>query len=177
MPETGGVLVVCNHQSYFDPPLLGGGLRRQLNYLARKPLFDSPAFSWLIRMLDAIPLDVNGIGFDGIKESLKRLRGGEALLIFPEGARTFDGQIAEFKEGALTLAQRSRAAILPTALDGCFQAWNRKNKLPYPWGKIRVIFGKPLFYEEFKDLSEEELRRLIENKIKELFEELKKEKR
>lgn len=173
MPESGGVLVVCNHQSHFDPPLIGGGLRRRLNYLARKSLFNSAAFAWLIRMLDAIPLDLNGIGFEGIKESLKRLRGGEALLIFPEGGRTFDGEIADFKEGALTLAQRSQTAILPTALDGCFQAWNRKNKMPYLWGKIRVIFGKPLFYEEFKDLSEAELRNLLECKIKELFAELK----
>lgn len=173
MPETGGVMVVSNHQSHFDPPLIGAGLRRRLNYLARKSLFKSRALAWLIEMLDAIPLDIEGIGFEGIKESMKRLRGGEMILIFPEGARTWDGNMAPFKEGALTLAQKCKVAILPTAIDGCFEAWPRMNKFPRLWGKFRVAYGEPIPYEDFKDLSEEDLRRRIENRIQKLIDQLK----
>lgn len=169
MPEEGAFIVVCNHQSHFDPPLIAAGLRRRLNFLARKTLFKFKPFAQLIDLLDAIPLEVNGIGFEGIKESLKRLRNGEALLLFPEGARTWDGTIAPFKEGALTLAQRSKAAILPTAIDGCYEAFPRIHKFPHLFGKISVIYGEPLYYDSFKDLKEPELREFVQNKIEELL--------
>ena len=169
MPTTGGVLVVSNHQSHFDPPLIAVGLRRNLNFLARKTLFKFKPFAWLIDMLDAIPLELEGIGFEGVKQSLKRLRGGEMVLIFPEGARTWDGEIAPFKEGALTLAQRGKSAILPVAIDGCFAAWPRTHQFPHPFGKIRVLYGKPIPFEEFRDLSETQLQSLVEERIHELY--------
>ncbi|MGL4595243.1 MAG: lysophospholipid acyltransferase family protein [Thermoguttaceae bacterium] len=172
MPEDGPVVVVSNHQSHFDPPLIGGGLSRRLNYLARKSLFKSKFFAGLIRALDAIPLETDGIGFEGIKESLKRLRNDEMILIFPEGARTWDGNIAPFLPGALTLAQRSKATILPTAIHGCFDTWPRTQKYPRLWGNFRVIFGKPLYYDEFKDLTENELEALVEKQIHSLFEKI-----
>jgi 1-acyl-sn-glycerol-3-phosphate acyltransferase len=173
MPEEGGVVVISNHQSHFDPPLIAAGLRRRLNFLARKSLFRFKPFAQLIDLLDAIPLDKEGIGFEGIKESLKRLRGGEMVLVFPEGERTWDGEIAPFLQGSLVLAQRSKTTILPIALNGCYDAWSRTKKFPCLWGKIRVIYGKPIPYTEFKDLNEEELRQLLETKITELFQILK----
>ncbi|MDR3197992.1 MAG: 1-acyl-sn-glycerol-3-phosphate acyltransferase [Planctomycetaceae bacterium] len=173
MPDNGGVVVVSNHQSYFDPPLIAAGLRRQLNFLARKSLFRLKFFAWLIGMLDAIPLETEGIGFEGIKESLKRLRNGEMILVFPEGARTWEGEIAPFLQGSLVLAQRSKTTILPTALSGCYEAWPRIKKFPRLWGRIRVIYGKPIPYSEFENLNEEELRRLLETRIAELFQILK----
>lgn len=174
LPEEGGVLVVSNHQSHFDPPLIGAGLRRRLNYMARKTLFKFKPFAMLIDMLDAIPLDIEGIGFEGVKESLKRLRGGECVLIFPEGARTWDGETTPFKQGALTLAQRGRAAILPTAIDGCFQAWPRRNKFPWPWGRFRVVFGEPIPWETLRDMDEETLRIMVQDRVTTLLRSLKK---
>ncbi|MDR0871547.1 MAG: 1-acyl-sn-glycerol-3-phosphate acyltransferase [Planctomycetaceae bacterium] len=169
MPENGALLVVCNHQSHYDPPLIAAGLRRRMNFLARKTLFKFKPFAALIDLLDAIPLEINGIGFEGIKESLKRLRNGEVLLLFPEGARTFDGKMAPFREGALTLAQRSKAAILPAALDGCFSAFPRTHRFPFLFGRFRVIYGQPIYYDEFKDLTEPELREFVRRRIEELF--------
>jgi 1-acyl-sn-glycerol-3-phosphate acyltransferase len=169
LPESGAVILISNHQSHYDPPLLAAGLRRRLNFLARKSLFKFKPFAWLIDMLDAIPLDIEGIGFAGIKESFKRLRNGEIILVFPEGGRTWDGKIAPFLQGSLTLAQRTKSAIMPTAISGCYEAFPRTQKFPTLWGKIRVVYGKPIPYEEFKDLPEEELRRLCETKVAELF--------
>jgi 1-acyl-sn-glycerol-3-phosphate acyltransferase len=173
MPSEGGVLVVSNHQSYYDPPLIAAGImQRQLNFLAKKQLFKFKPLAWLIDQLDAIPLDIDGIGFEGIKISLKRLRNGEAILIFPEGGRTWDGEIGEFKKGSLALAKQTKSTILPVAIDGCYQAWSRENKLPIPFGKIRVIYGKPIKYNEIKELNEEELRELVKTKINELFQKI-----
>ena len=171
LPESGGVVLICNHQSHYDPPLIAVGLRRRLNFLARKSLFKFKPFAWLIDMLDAIPLEIDGIGFAGIKESIKRLKNGEIILVFPEGGRTWDGAIAPFLQGSLTLAQRTKSAILPTAISGCFEAFPRTQKYPKLWGKFRVVYGKPIFYDEIKGLTEEELRLLCESKIAELYQE------
>jgi 1-acyl-sn-glycerol-3-phosphate acyltransferase len=172
MPYECGLIVAANHQSYYDPVLIAAGLRRRLNFLAKKQLFKFKPLGWLIDFLDAIPLDIDGIGYEGIKISIRRLRNNEAVLIFPEGARTWDGEIGEFKKGSLALAKQTKAAILPTAIDGCYQSWPRTNILPYPLGKVRVIFGQPLFYDDFKNLSEEELRELVKTKINELFQKI-----
>jgi 1-acyl-sn-glycerol-3-phosphate acyltransferase len=171
LPESGAVVLISNHQSHFDPPLLAVGLRRRLNFLARKTLFRFKPFAWTIDMLDAIPLDLNGIGFAGIKESIKRLKNGEIILVFPEGARTWDGKIAPFLQGSLMLAQRTKSAILPAAISGCYEAFPRTEKYPAFGGRFRVVYGKLISYEEIKDLSEDELRHLCEAKIAELYQE------
>ena len=169
LPESGGIVLISNHQSHFDPPLLAAGLPRRLNFLARKTLFKSKFFTWLIDMLDAIPLDLEGIGFAGIKESIKRLKNGEIILVFPEGERTHDGNIAPFLQGSLVLAQRTKSAIMPAAISGCYEVFPRTQKYPRLWGKFRVVYGKPIFYDEIKDLTEEELRRLCEIRVAELY--------
>ena len=171
LPESGAVVLISNHQSHFDPPLLAVGLPRRLNFLARKSLFRFKPFGWLIDMFDAIPLDKEGIGFAGIMESLKRLKNGEAILVMPEGERTWDGEIAPFLPSSLVLAQRTKSAILPAAISGCYEVFPRTRKFPILWGKIRVVYGKPIFYEEIAHLTEEELRHLCETKVAELYRE------
>lgn len=170
VPDTGPLLIVANHQSYYDPPLIGAGVvRRRCNYIARKTLYKFKPLARLIDFLDAIPLDNEGIGFEGIKETLRRLKNGEAVLIFPEGARTFDGEMEPFKPGYLTLALRSRATILPVAISGCFEAWPRTNKLPYLWGQFLVAYDRPIFFEEAKSMKENELQELVESRVRELY--------
>ena len=156
IPREGGVLMVSNHQSHLDPPLVGIGCPRPMNYLARETLFRFGPFGRLIYSVGAIPLDRDGVGLSGIKESLKRLKRGEMLLIFPEGTRTRDGEIARFRPGFTTLAVRSGAAILPVAIEGAFQAWPRRRRFPGP-GRIRVHFGPPIVPAEFAGRDDREL--------------------
>src|SRR5665648_1065808 len=80
IPATGGVLVVSNHQSHFDPPLVGIGCPRQMSYIARETLFRFP-LGRLMKSVGAFPIDRDGIGLGGIKESLKRLKQGDMVLI------------------------------------------------------------------------------------------------
>ncbi len=125
IPTSGPVLVCANHQSHFDPVLVGLCSDRPMNYLARDTLFNIPGFRQLIEFYDAIPIDREGTGLAGIKETLKRLKRGEMVLIFPEGSRTRDGELAALKPGFLTLARRSQAAILPVGIDGAFDSLPR----------------------------------------------------
>ena len=74
IPTAGGALVISNHQSHLDPILVGLAFDRRLNYVARDTLFGFAPFRWLINSLDAIPIDREGIGLGGLKESLRRLK-------------------------------------------------------------------------------------------------------
>ena len=166
IPASGGVLVVSNHQSHFDPPFVGMGVPRRMNYLARDTLFGFAPFGWLIHSLDAIPIDREGLGLQGIKESLRRLKRGEMVLIFPEGTRSRDGEIAPFKPGFTVLALRSGASILPAAIDGAYAAWPRGQKFP-GLGVIRVRYGRPLLPEEIEGREDRELAAEVERRVRE----------
>jgi len=171
IPPSGGVLVISNHQSQFDPPLVGAGSPRRMNYLARETLFRFAPFRWLIRSLDAIPIDREGLGLSGIKESLRRLKRGEMVLLFPEGTRTRDGKVAAFRPGFVALAVRSRSAILPVAIEGAFQAWPRWQPLPSP-GDIRVHYGPPILPEQLVGMDETGLVQEVESRVRRLHAEL-----
>ncbi len=166
IPSAGPVLVVSNHQSHFDPPLVGAGCPRRMNFLARETLFRFTPFRWLINSLDAIPIDRDGLGLNGIKESLRRLKRGELVLIFPEGTRTRDGNVADFRPGFTVLAARAKAWILPVAIEGAFAAWPRWKKLP-GLGTIHVHYGEPLSPEEVVATDERELVAEVQRRVRE----------
>ncbi|MBN2474765.1 MAG: 1-acyl-sn-glycerol-3-phosphate acyltransferase [Pirellulales bacterium] len=165
IPADGGVLVVSNHQSHFDPPLVGMACTRRMNYLARDTLFGFGPLRWLIRSLDAIPIDREGLGLSGIKESLRRLKRGEMVLIFPEGTRTPNGKIGPFRPGFTSLAIRSKAAILPVAIEGAYAAWPREHRFPR-LGMIRVHYGEPILPEEVEGYSERQLLAEVERRVR-----------
>jgi 1-acyl-sn-glycerol-3-phosphate acyltransferase len=173
IPREGGILAVSNHQSHLDPPLIGAGCPRRMNYLARETLFHPPFFGRFIYSVGAIPLDREGVGLSGIKESLKRLKRGEMLLVFPEGTRTPDGEIHPFKPGFTTLAVRSKSAILPIAIEGAYRAWPKKAKFPRPHG-VHVHFGPPILLDEYKDIEERELVAIVESRVRACQDELRK---
>ncbi len=147
---------MSNHQSHLDPVLVGLASDRRLNYLARQTLFGFAPFRWLITSLDAIPLDREGLGLHGLKETLKRLKRGEMVLIFPEGTRTRDGEVGVFKPGFCALARRANVPLVPVGIDGAFNSWPRKNVLPVP-AAIHIQFGPPLEPSEIEKFDDEQL--------------------
>ncbi|MGQ9575917.1 MAG: lysophospholipid acyltransferase family protein [Thermoguttaceae bacterium] len=165
VPLTGGLLVLSNHQSHLDPPMIGCGFPRRLNFLGRKSLFVFPPFRWLIESFDAIAIDREGSPIKGLRETIRRLQGGEAVLVFPEGTRCWDGQIGPFMPGLTMMAARSGAAILPMALEGAFEAWPRTKRFP-GLGRIHVHFGPPIPPEQVQAMSEEALMAETERRIR-----------
>jgi 1-acyl-sn-glycerol-3-phosphate acyltransferase len=163
-PPAGGGLVCANHQSYFDPPLIGLTCDRRMNYLARDSLFDVPGLAQLIHFLDAIPIDREGGGLAGLKETLRRLKSGELVLIFPEGTRTHDGEVAALKPGFIAVARRSRVPLVPVAIDGAYQAWPRTAKFPRPT-RLAVVIGPPILADLVAELSDEDLLAELEQRI------------
>jgi 1-acyl-sn-glycerol-3-phosphate acyltransferase len=164
VPATGGLIVAANHQSYLDPPAIGAPLlsRRHFDFIARSGLFTFKPFAWLISTLNSIPVKGDGNDTASIKEVLRRLDMGRAVIIFPEGGRTTDGELHEFKRGAALLVKRSRCPVLPAAVDGAFEAWPPTRKFPVPWRKrVRVIYGEPIPHDELmKDGPDAAMQRL-----------------
>ena len=154
-----------------DPPLVGVACPRRMNCLARETLFHFAPFRWLINSLDAIPIDREGLGLAGIKESLRRLKRGEMVTIFPEGTRTGDGEIGPFLPGFTALAVRGKAAILPVAIEGAFVAWPRWRKLPR-LGTIHVRYGVPLLPADVAGMDERALLAEVERRVRQCHAEL-----
>lgn len=166
IPKQGPVVICANHQSFFDPVIVGLTFNRRLNYLARQSLFRFAPFRWLIEFLDAIPLDREGLGMAGLKECLKRLERGEMVLLFPEGTRTRDGNVAALKPGFVALARRYHVSLLPVGVDGAFQAWPRTAWYPRLVA-VHVYIGEPLRATEMAELDDAQLVAELQRRIRE----------
>jgi 1-acyl-sn-glycerol-3-phosphate acyltransferase len=166
VPDVGGGLVLSNHQSHLDPVLIGLACDRRLNFLARQSLFGFAPFRWLIESLDAIPIDREGSGLGGLKETLRRLKRDELVLIFPEGTRTPDGEVQAFKPGFVALARRAGKPLAPVGIDGAFASWPRSRWLPRP-AVIHIEFGAPLSPAEVAALDDQALVQEIESRVRE----------
>lgn len=162
----GPLIVASNHQSHLDPPLLGCAYPRRLSYVARASLFRFKPLGLLIESLGAFPIDRDS-SIAGFKESLRRLKAGEAIMAFPEGTRTPDGEIQAFKGGVARMAQRSCATIQPAAIEGAYDCWPRSHPFPRP-GTVHVLYGNPISVEEVASMDEASLGREVERRIREL---------
>lgn len=167
VPETGGLLVCANHQSYIDPVLVGMAFDRKVQYLARANLFKNFFFGGLIRALDAIPLERGGAGaLRGLLETVKRLRDAKAVLIFPEGTRTETGEMGKLQPGFVNLARRAESPILPVGIDGAYQSWPRSG---LPWlQRIHVSIGKPISKSEIAAMDDATLIARLTNDLQTL---------
>lgn len=150
VPPSGPLLIAANHQSFLDPPLVGCFIRsRHLSFVARIGLFKFGPFAWLISALNSVPINDEAGDAGAIKEILKRLADGHAVLIFPEGSRTFDGGQKAFKRGVALLVKRAKCPVVPAAVEGCFDAWGPSMKFPKLLGqRVAVTYGKPIPYDE-----------------------------
>jgi len=143
VPVTGGVILASNHGSFLDPPLVGSGLKRDINYLARESLFRFPGIGALLRSWNAVPVDRDGGGARGLKAILDRLLAGGGIILFPEGTRTKDGQLQPARSGIGLTVIKSTAPVVPVRVFGTFEAYGRRHKLPRPY-PVAVRYGKPL---------------------------------
>lgn len=173
IPADGSVLVVANHQSHFDPPCVGSCIARQSNFLARDTLFDNKILGVMLRGLGAVPIDQSGKAISGLKETLRRLKRGGIVLVFPEGTRSPDGQIKKFRAGFTTLAIRSKSPIVPAAIAGAYEAYPRGKKFPGR-GRLAVVFGEPIPFETMREMEEKELVAEVRTRVEACYEEAKK---
>jgi len=151
-PSDGGVLYVCNHQSFLDPPLTAFALLRPMHFMARDTLFRGGPFQWLIESLNAFPVRRSMGDTRAMKQALRRLKEGRPLVVFPEGTRTRDGRVGPFRPGMALLARRGAKWTVPVVIDGAFESWPRTAKLP-SLGTVVVQYGRPISQKQARRME------------------------
>ena len=146
VPLSGGVILASNHASFLDPPLVGAGLKRDINYLARESLFRFPGIGALLRSWNAVPVDRDGGGAAGLREILHRLLAGGGIILFPEGTRTRDGKLQPARSGIGLTVIKSTVPVVPVRTFGTFEAYGRNQKFPRP-ACVAVKYGRPMRFE------------------------------
>ena len=140
VPQSGSFILASNHSSYFDPPALGCRLPRNLHYFARDSLFFWP-FGLLIRNLNSIPVNRSQLDIATLKRVLKVLKGGDPLLLFPEGTRSADGNLGEGKKGIGLLLAKSQVDVLPARVTGGNKVLGKGMLFPRIGRKLVVEYG------------------------------------
>ena len=140
IPKEGPLVLASNHFGYFDPFLLVHGIRKPIDFIMQKELGIEPYFLFAPMIYGAIMIDRNKVGPSTVKESLKSIKNGKILGIFPEGGIT-SPVLTKAKPGAIYLAAMSKATILPVSVRGASKAW--ENIFRGVRSRIYINIGKP----------------------------------
>lgn len=143
VPKQGPLVVVANHASDFDPPILSSCVQRPVSYMAKEELFQVPILAPAIRLYGAYPVKRGSADRSAIREALKQLEMGWAVGVFLQGTRTVDGRISEPKLGAALIAAKAQVPLLPVSLWGTHRILPKGAKLPRPF-PVTVRIGDPI---------------------------------
>ena len=152
VPQSGPVLLIANHQSYFDVVPLGLAARRRIYYLAKLPLFRSNLLAGIMRIFGHVPVDNSGFSRSSFAGILDYFNQGKMVLVFPEGERCWDGKLNELKPGIALVIKKAKVTIVPIGVAGVFETWSRFRKWPIlappflSWSRARMaaVVGEPL---------------------------------
>ena len=168
MIEEGPCIITANHCSFFDPPLAGVACKRAIHYLARKSLLDWPILGPIFPELNVIPVDRKNADRSALMGAIRVVKSGGAVLIFPEGTRSPDGNLQPAQPGIGMIVSKTGAPVVPVRVAGSYEVFNRDMLCPKR-GRITVIVGAPLQFsatqshgsdprETYQKTSEEVLR-------------------
>ncbi|HWW01147.1 MAG TPA: lysophospholipid acyltransferase family protein [Candidatus Acidoferrum sp.] len=166
VPLSGPVILASNHASFLDPPLVGSGVRRGINYLARENLFRFPVLGWILRRWQVVPVDREGGGAKGLKAILDRLLAGGAIILFPEGTRSRDGKLQPARSGVGLTVIKSSAPVIPVRVFGTYEAYGRHMRFPRP-RRVAVKYGRPMLFEALRT----EAKTCAKPRLKEIYQE------
>ncbi|MCB1202979.1 MAG: 1-acyl-sn-glycerol-3-phosphate acyltransferase [Verrucomicrobiae bacterium] len=156
LPLTGPAIFVSNHISYWDPATLVTFVPRQVYFMSRNNMFGVPVLGTVFRALDVFGVERGTADIGAIRQALAILERGDPVALYPQGSRTPlpSGQVHQAKGGALLIAQRSRAPIVPVAISGLETLFLAR----FPWlGRpaIDVTFGRPFFLDELGESADD----------------------
>jgi 1-acyl-sn-glycerol-3-phosphate acyltransferase len=162
-------VIVANHQSQLDIPVLMAGLPGPIRFLAKRSLFFIPLFGWSMWLAGFIPVDRGRSrrARASVRRAAERIRRGPSLVVFPEGTRSPTGEVQRFKSGAFVLAIRSGVPILPLAVRGTFEVVPR-HRLSVEPGPVELIVGRPIETAGKSMADKEDLRRAAREAVIEM---------
>jgi len=149
--RSGSAIIAANHTSFYDPPVLSISCPEEVHFLAKGTLFDIPLLGRLIRVLNSHPVARGASDTQTLKMMIQLLGEGKKLILFPEGQRSYTGELLQMERGLSFLVQKARCQIIPAYIDGAFVAWPPDKRFPKLFGKMAVVFGSPIVWEEDLD--------------------------
>ncbi len=174
-------LICPNHQSYLDPFLVCAtyprGVLKNILHVGSSIYFTGPIMAQLARLIKVVPIDPDVQLVRAMRAGAAGLRAGKILNIYPEGQRSFDGQLLEFKKGAAILASELNVPIVPVAIDGTYLIWPRES-WRFRLAKVRVSFGEPIepgkvaIGERDEETVYERVSALIKARIQQMLDEM-----
>lgn len=136
----GPALIVCNHVSFIDPPFVGQAFDEAIYTFARKTLFDHPIAGWILRRWQAIPIDRDKPDVSSLKTTIRLLREGKKVLMFPEGTRSPDGFLQPAESGVGLFIAKSESPVLPVRIFGSYECFPRGCRFPKP-SRVTLVVG------------------------------------
>jgi 1-acyl-sn-glycerol-3-phosphate acyltransferase len=164
-------IFASNHQSQFDIFSMQGYFEFDFRWLAKKELFQIPLFGQAMRLAGYIPVD-RSHGRQAMKsliEAAERIAAGTSVIIFPEGTRSRDGKLHEFKTGGLVLAIKSGVPLVPVAIKGTYEILPKGCLFAKP-GNVIIRVGKPIETSNYTVKQKQELAQVLHDEVKELLE-------
>ncbi len=153
-PAKGPLIIAANHCSYLDPPIISVAYRhRRVCFMAKVELWSGRFLSWYLTSIGTIPVERGTGGREAIDKSVQVVQAGGCLGIFPEGTRSRDGRLQRGRSGAVIIAAKANAPILPVYIEGSFEAFPRgaKKVARHP---LTVYTGEPFeLTPEQRDLT------------------------
>lgn len=168
----GKALIAPNHASFLDPPLIGIASPEEVHFLARASLFNSWLNKILLIRLNAHPVHGSMQDLTSFKTVCQLLQEDKKVVIFPEGIRSFNGQLQPIKTGIAMLALRAKCPIIPTYIQGTFEAWPRFKTWPKLKGRVVCIFGKPICIESYLHLEKKKAQEMLSEHVQHSLENL-----
>jgi 1-acyl-sn-glycerol-3-phosphate acyltransferase len=146
MLQSGAVILASNHQSYLDPPLVGNVSDRAIYFFARRSLLNVPILGRILPRLNVIPVNQEGVDRSALKGLIKVLQEGQGALVFPEGARTLDGELQPAQPGVGLIIARTLAPVVPVRIFGAHEALPRGGG--FSLHPITIVVGEPIYFSE-----------------------------
>lgn len=167
-------IIVSNHVSFLDPPLIGAACPPTVWYLARDTLMGNYWKSIFFKGLHCIPVSRNGGDIRGVRLMLKTLKNGHSVLMFPEGTRSVDGKMSAIKKGVGLIAHKSKVPILPVYIHGTHSAMKKGSVWVSP-KKIIIEFCELIYPEEqYCQRGSEDIYQSIANQIEKSLQKMEK---
>ena len=141
--QNGPVILAMNHQSYLDPPLAGIACDRAIYFLTRKALLDVPVLGWILPKLNVVPVDQEGNDRSALKAVIRILGAGNCTIIFPEGARTLDGNLQPASPGIGLVIAKTLAPVVPMRIFGAHEALPR-GRATLRFCPVTIVVGESI---------------------------------
>ncbi len=150
-PTDGPFLIASNHASHLDPPVVGCHVPRQMRFFARKSLWNVPVLGWWLDQVETIPVERDSGDIGAIKRVIQALKENRAVVLFPEGTRSLNGQLQKAKPGVGFMACKTGVPVVPCRVYGSFEAFGKGSAIPRLGTSISVVFGPPIPASEYDD--------------------------